>query len=196
MVKRLKRSSSFVASDNSGGEEPPAKVSKLPKNTSKNSSSSKDSKHVDDEGNTFWDLSNKRRIVVQKFKGNVYVNLREYYEDKKTGAMKPGMKGLMLSVEQYQTLLSTVPAINKELRKNGVKIGDEAAEAVAAGDADEDATDKNAVEEDDDSEPDKKPAKSTKVKMEKVEKKHEPAETKPKGKKANIEATSDEDDEE
>lgn len=98
----------------------------------------------------------------------------------------------MLSVEQYQTLLSTVPAINKELQKNGVKIGDEAAEADAAGDADEEAAGKNAAEEDDD----KKPSKSTKGKKEKVEKKHEPAQKKPKEKKANIEATSDEDDSE
>ncbi|ROV92781.1 hypothetical protein VMCG_09047 [Cytospora schulzeri] len=186
MVKgRLKRSSSFVASDNSGGEEPPAKVTKKPKK----SSSSSDSKNVDDEGNTFWDLSNKRRIVVQKFKGNVYVNLREYYEDKKTGAMKPGMKGLMLSVEQYQTLLSTVPAINKELRNNGVKIGDEDAESNAG----EEAADEEAAEEDDGSESDKKPTKSTKVKKETAE---NSTGKKLKGKKANIEATSDEDDSE
>lgn len=36
-------------------------------------------------------LSGKRRIVVQEFKGNWYVNLREYYEDK-SGEMKPGKK--------------------------------------------------------------------------------------------------------
>lgn len=95
----------------------------------------------------------------------------------------------MLSVEQYQTLLSTAPEINKELRKNGVKIGDEDADA----DADAEAADDNAVEEDDDGDsvekPAGKPTKSVKVKMEKVEKK-------PKGKKANIEVTSDEDDSE
>lgn len=36
-------------------------------------------------------LSGKRRIVVQEFKGNWFVNLREYYEDK-SGEMKPGKK--------------------------------------------------------------------------------------------------------
>ncbi|KUI58444.1 Putative RNA polymerase II transcriptional coactivator [Cytospora mali] len=178
-VKRLKRSSSFVASDNSDSEEPQVKASKK----AKKSSSSGDGKNVDDEGNTFWELSNKRRIVVQKFKGNVYVNLREYYEDKKTGAMKPGMKvrhncvfiyhkfrmltkaqGIMLSVEQYQTLLGTVPDINKELRKNGVNIGGEDAEAD--------------VDEDDDGESDEKPVKSNKKEK--------------KSKRSNFEATSDE----
>ncbi|KUI74171.1 Putative RNA polymerase II transcriptional coactivator [Cytospora mali] len=178
-VKRLKRSSGFVASDKSDGEEPQVNASKK----AKKSSSSSDGKNVDDEGNTFWEytdgriltiapqaadsicqLSNKRRIVVQKFKGNVYVNLREYYEDKKTGAMKPGMKGIMLSVEQYQTLLGTVPDINKELRKNGVNIGDEGAEADVDGG--------------DDGDSDEKPVTSTKKEK--------------KSKKSNFEATSDE----
>lgn len=68
----------------------------------------------------------------------------------------------MLSIEQYQTLLGKVPDINKELRKNGVNIGDDDAEA----DADD-------LE---DGESDKKPAKSSRDKK----------------KKANIEATSDE----
>ncbi|ROW13292.1 hypothetical protein VPNG_05426 [Cytospora leucostoma] len=166
-----KRRSSFVASDHSSGEEPPAKVSKK----DKKGSNSSDSKNVDDEGNTFWELSNKRRIVVQKFKGNVFVNLREYYEDKKSGAMKPSTKGIMLSIEQYKTLLGSVPDINKELRKNGVAIGDEDDEA--------DAGDENDVGDSD--EAPAKSAKSAKNENNSTAKKH-------KGKKANIEATSDE----
>lgn len=127
-------------------------------------------------------LSGKRRIVVQEFKGNWFVNLREYYEDK-SGEMKPGKKvsdhngqrfrsecctlrqsqGIMLSVEQYQTLVGNVPAITKELRKHGVKI---AGGAAAEDDAEEEE------------EEDEKPARSKKKE--------------PKSKKANIEATSDE----
>lgn len=125
-------------------------------------------------------LSGKRRIVVQEFKGNWFVNLREYYEDK-SGEMKPGKKvgehhlhdwrgndcrltnaqGIMLSVDQFQTLVGTVPAITKELRKHGVKI--------AGGNAAED----DAEEEDEDEKP-ARPKKESK------------------SKKANIEATSDE----
>lgn len=48
-----KRRSSFVANDDSGGEEPPAKVSK----NDKKGSDSGNSKNVDDEGNTFWEVS-------------------------------------------------------------------------------------------------------------------------------------------
>lgn len=36
-------------------------------------------------------LSNKRRVVVSKFSGKMFVNVREYYEDK-SGEMKPGKK--------------------------------------------------------------------------------------------------------
>lgn len=36
-------------------------------------------------------LSNKRRVVVSKFSGKLFVNIREYYEDK-SGDMKPGKK--------------------------------------------------------------------------------------------------------
>ncbi|KAJ0119967.1 transcriptional coactivator p15 family protein [Diaporthe amygdali] len=160
-----KRSSSFVVSDNSSGDERPAKASKKVKKEVKKGSSSKNGTNVDDEGNAFWELSGKRRIVVQEFKGNWFVNLREYYEDK-SGEMRPGKKGIMLSVEQYQTLVGNVPAITKELRKHGVKI--------AGGDAAEDDAEVDAEEE-----LDEKPVKSKKKDS--------------KAKKANIEATSDED---
>lgn len=36
-------------------------------------------------------LSNKRRVVVSKFKGSMFVNIREFYEDN-SGDMKPGKK--------------------------------------------------------------------------------------------------------
>lgn len=37
-------------------------------------------------------LSNKRRVVVSKFNGNMLISVREYYEDKSSGEMKPGKK--------------------------------------------------------------------------------------------------------
>lgn len=118
---------------------------------------------------------------MQEFKGNWFVNLREFYEDK-SGEMKPGKKvseyhlhgwrgndcrltnaqGIMLSIDQFQTLVGTVPAITKELRKHGVKI---AGANAAEDDAEEEVEDE-------------KPARSNKKES--------------KSKKANIEATSDE----
>lgn len=51
-----KRSSSFVVSDNSSGDERPAKSSKKAKKEVKKGSSSKNGTNVDSEGNAFWDV--------------------------------------------------------------------------------------------------------------------------------------------
>lgn len=51
-----KRSSSFVVSDNSSGDERPAKTSKKAKKETKSGSSSKNGTNVDSEGNAFWDV--------------------------------------------------------------------------------------------------------------------------------------------
>lgn len=52
----VKRSSSFVVSDNSSGDERPAKASKKAKQETKKGSSSKKGVNVDSEGNAFWEV--------------------------------------------------------------------------------------------------------------------------------------------
>ncbi|KHN99434.1 Transcriptional Coactivator p15 family protein [Metarhizium album ARSEF 1941] len=76
----------------------------------------------DDEGNPFWELSNKRRVGVSQFKNVCLVNLREYYE--KDGKMLPGKKGISLSVAQYTALLKAAPGINAALRQMGQSVED------------------------------------------------------------------------
>lgn len=130
--------------------------------------------------------NDKRRVTINKFSGKWLVNVREYYEDK-AGDMKPGKKvrpvhvtaaifdllltlihqGISLTVEQYQSLVGIVPAINQELRKQGMALD---------GDVIEDEDDNE--DEDEDEKPAKASKKSKKTKVE--------------SKKANIEATSDE----
>ena len=51
-----KRSSSFVVSDNSSGDERPAKTAKKAKKEVDKGSSSKNGTNVDSEGNAFWDV--------------------------------------------------------------------------------------------------------------------------------------------
>ncbi|TPX15740.1 uncharacterized protein E0L32_000074 [Thyridium curvatum] len=114
----------------------------------------------DNEGNPFWELSRMRRVGVSKFRNNTLINIREYYEN--DGELKPGKKGISLSIEQYKALLKAIPAINAELRSQGQPVDD-----VAAGEEGAEAAEKL---------PKKKKAKSP-------------------VKKANIEATSDEDSE-
>ncbi|PNY26801.1 RNA polymerase II transcriptional coactivator [Tolypocladium capitatum] len=71
----------------------------------------------DAAGLPFWELSNKRRVGVSRFKDLWMVNVREYYE--KDGKLLPGKKGISLSIEQYTALLKAVPAINATLREVG-----------------------------------------------------------------------------
>ncbi|CAG9943444.1 unnamed protein product [Clonostachys rosea f. rosea IK726] len=76
----------------------------------------------DDEGNPFWELSNKRRVGISEFKKMCFINVREFYE--KDGKNLPGKKGISLSVEQYAAFLKAVPGINAALRELGHPVDD------------------------------------------------------------------------
>ncbi|KAK1654204.1 transcriptional Coactivator p15 [Colletotrichum phormii] len=77
---------------------------------------------VDKDGNSFWDLSNKRRIGLSQFKNTTFVNIREFYE--KDGDMLPGKKGISLTVPQYEALVKAMPAISEKLRAMGHDVED------------------------------------------------------------------------
>ena len=51
-----------------------------------------------------WDLGKNKWVKVRSFKGQTYVDIREYYVDKDTMDTKPGKKGISLNVQQYQKL--------------------------------------------------------------------------------------------
>jgi len=59
------------------------------------------------------ELSRMRRCTVSKFKGRVYVNIREYYE--KDGQMLPGQKGASLSTDAAQRLIASAAKIDERL---------------------------------------------------------------------------------
>ncbi|EPE10645.1 transcriptional coactivator p15 family protein [Ophiostoma piceae UAMH 11346] len=124
-------------------------------------------KSVDADGNAYWELSKMRRIGISHFRNNVLINIREYYDS--AGQMRPGKKGISLSLDQYKTLLQAIPDINAALRQEGSAVSeaeDDEGGAVVADKAKD------------------KAAKAEKAKAEKA-----------KAKKSNIEATSDEDSE-
>ncbi|KAL8647363.1 MAG: hypothetical protein Q9226_006460 [Calogaya cf. arnoldii] len=67
----------------------------------------------------FWEISSNRRVNISEFKGQKMVNIREYYEDKSSGAMLPGKKGISLPLAQYSTLLTLLPSIEAALVAGG-----------------------------------------------------------------------------
>ena len=58
-------------------------------------------------------LDDKKRITVHKFKGKIKVDIREFYEDK--GEMKPGKKGISLSLENWEKLKGFIDNIDESV---------------------------------------------------------------------------------
>ncbi|RYP78439.1 hypothetical protein DL771_000624 [Monosporascus sp. 5C6A] len=111
-LKNLKRSRDVEEDDDVASEEEIAKPSKKP--TKKTNTVSAGISAQDEEGNTYWPLSNTRRINISEFKGKVLVNIREYYTDQ-TGELRPGKKGISLPLDQYNRLVMAIPDINTQL---------------------------------------------------------------------------------
>ncbi|KXX76283.1 putative RNA polymerase II transcriptional coactivator [Madurella mycetomatis] len=81
------------------------------------------SKGTDAEGNAYWEIGNKRRIGSSQFKGTTLVNIREYYTAP-DGDLKPGKKGISLSLDQYRAFLKVIPELNEHLRSQGHAVDD------------------------------------------------------------------------
>ncbi|KAK4104205.1 PC4-domain-containing protein [Parathielavia hyrcaniae] len=101
----------------SDGEQQVVKKSKSGKAAKKDLAQGKDA-----EGNPYWEIGNNRRIGSSQFKGATLVNIREYYTAP-DGELKPGKKGISLSLDQYKALLKVIPQLNDELRSQGHDVG-------------------------------------------------------------------------
>ena len=75
-----------------------------PKGAKKAETSRPDSKGAMGEKEPSWDLGNNKWVKVGEFKGQTYIDIREYYVDKETKEAKPGKKGISLDCQQYQKL--------------------------------------------------------------------------------------------
>ncbi|KAK5969002.1 hypothetical protein GCK32_013372, partial [Trichostrongylus colubriformis] len=86
-----RRVDSDSSSDEGVEDATPVKKSKAGGNRIKN-----------EDGEEMIELGSMRYVTVRNFRGKALVDIREYYTDKTTGALRPGKKGISLSREQYE----------------------------------------------------------------------------------------------
>ncbi|KAF6770228.1 hypothetical protein AHF37_11090 [Paragonimus kellicotti] len=118
-AKRHNSKNKDVSSDDSLSDledsPPPKKKSNASnsRETSKQSSSANRTTNVD--GDKMIDLTGKKFVCVRQFKGRVFVDIREYYEDKATSELKPGKKGVSLNVEQWDQLKEAMKELDRDI---------------------------------------------------------------------------------
>ncbi|XP_074037943.1 single stranded-binding protein c31A [Leptinotarsa decemlineata] len=106
--KSSKRKSSDSSSD-SGPED------KLPMKKPKSETKPTKSKPSNEEENS-WQLAKNRFVKLTEFKGNWYLDIREFYNA--DGDLKPGRKGIMLTMEQWQKFKGCIEDIDEAIKKN------------------------------------------------------------------------------
>ncbi|XP_047000366.1 RNA polymerase II transcriptional coactivator [Schistocerca americana] len=107
--------------DSSSSDSGPDDVNPPPSKKSKGASSAPKGKSGggggggsgDDEHK--WLLEKKRFVTVREFRGQVYVDIREYYEN--DGELKPGKKGISLTASAWRKLLSLSDDIDEALKQ-------------------------------------------------------------------------------
>jgi len=115
-TKKLDDSSSSD-SDSSGPRDrnpPPSKKSKSD-SSAKSAGAGSSSKPKKSEDET-WSLDARRMVKINEFRGKVFVDIREYYEQ--DGELKPGKKGISLSAAQYQKLKDIIPDVDEALKNH------------------------------------------------------------------------------
>merc|ERR1711879_195563 len=68
-----------------------------------------------DGGEPTWELGQNKKVKVREFKGKTYIDIREWYVDKKDMETKPGKKGVSLNTVQFQQLRSIIEEVNRAL---------------------------------------------------------------------------------
>jgi len=60
------------------------------------------------------DIGNRNiKITPSEFKGKLYVGVRQWYEQ--NGELKPGNKGINLTIEEWNEIVNNLDTIQKEI---------------------------------------------------------------------------------
>ena len=86
-----------------------------PKNEETEETPSKLSPKKNKDNEYYFDIGKNRRVTVRKFKGNCYVDIREFYEDE-NGEKRPGKKGISLSTEQWNLIKTLLDPIDSQIK--------------------------------------------------------------------------------
>lgn len=109
----MPKSKEFVAESDSGsGDDVPKKKVKVAEEKVVIKSSKEASKDEDDK---MFPLGKNKFATVGEFRNSKFVNIREYYE--KDGELKPGKKGIALSMDQWGKLKDQLDSIDNAIEK-------------------------------------------------------------------------------
>ncbi|CAH8450841.1 uncharacterized protein DC041_0006444 [Schistosoma bovis] len=113
MSNKRKSNTKDESSDSSLSDLEEPVVAKKP---NKSSGSTKSSHVTTSGGDQLIDLTGKKFACVREFRGRAFVDIREYYEDKSSGELKPGKKGISLNLEQWEYLKSSIGELDDDIR--------------------------------------------------------------------------------
>ncbi|XP_057335877.1 activated RNA polymerase II transcriptional coactivator p15-like [Microplitis mediator] len=121
----MPKSKEYLSSDDSSGsshseeEKPKKKKPKREEKKEKNAKEEKPSKKASssklDEEEPTWEIGNKKHVTVRKWKGKLYIDIREMYLDNE-GSLKPGRKGISLTPENYMKLKDIMGEVDEAVK--------------------------------------------------------------------------------
>lgn len=60
-------------------------------------------------------IHSRRKLTINKYRGSLYVDLREYYSTKQGGDLAPTQRGISLTGEQWQKVVEALPDLEMAL---------------------------------------------------------------------------------
>ncbi|PJF18077.1 hypothetical protein PSACC_02103 [Paramicrosporidium saccamoebae] len=76
---------------------------------------SMDSFQRNSDGEIYFELTSRRRVTVRRWKTSTLIDIREFWGD--DGDLKPGKKGISLTLDQWKQLLKWTPEIEASIAK-------------------------------------------------------------------------------